>query len=100
LTPETLLFPDWPGEGDADADPPPAAAPLPNGPPRPRYAQRRQGEMRTDSLDQLLPPEPPVRFVWAYVEHLDLSVLRQAIQAVAGCAANTWPISGCAAACR
>jgi len=49
MTPETLLFPAWPGEGDAD--PPPAAVPLPDFPPRLRYAQRHQGEMRTDSLD-------------------------------------------------
>lgn len=82
MTPETLLFPDWPCAGDAD--PPPAAAPLPSGPPRLRYAQRHQGEMRTDSLEQLLPPEHQVRLVWAYVEQLDLSVLLQDIQAVAG----------------
>jgi transposase len=56
--------------------------------PRPRllYAHRQQTELRTDSLDQLLPPDHPVRGVWQFVEGLDLSELLQAIGSVVGSA--------------
>jgi transposase len=52
--------------------------------PRLRYANRTQLEMRTDSLDQLLPPEHPVRDVEEFVSRLDLSVLLNRIRAVPG----------------
>ena len=55
-------------------------------PPRLEYANRCQGELRSDSLDQLLPPEHPVRPVWAFVESLDLSALLAGIRARAGAA--------------
>lgn len=56
--------------------------------PRPRllYAHRQQGEIRTDSLDQLLPPDHPVRGVWQFVEGLDLSELLSEIGSVPGVA--------------
>jgi transposase len=38
-----------------------------------RVANRTQVEMRAESLDQLLPPEHPVRGVWEFVTRLDLS---------------------------
>jgi transposase len=53
-------------------------------PPRLLYARRTQGEIRTDSLDQLLPPDHPVREVWQFVEGLDLSPLVAAIRSVPG----------------
>jgi transposase len=52
--------------------------------PRLRYADREQGEMLMESLDQLLPPEHRVRNVWQFVETLDLSALRAEIRAVPG----------------
>ena len=52
--------------------------------PRLRYAERAQSEMRTASLDQLLPPDHDVRVVWAYVDELDLTALLQRIKAVPG----------------
>jgi transposase len=58
---------------------PPAAATR-----RLRLAQRWQGEIRTASLDQLLPPDHEVRVVWDYVCELDLTALLQAIRAVPG----------------
>jgi transposase len=48
------------------------------------YANRRQGEMRTDSVDELLPPEHPVRDVWQFVEEVDLSALLAQIRSVDG----------------
>lgn len=53
---------------------------------KPRYqrAQRRQMEMRTLSLDQMLPDDHRVRLVWTYVESLDLSPLYEQIRAVEG----------------
>jgi transposase len=48
------------------------------------YANRRQGEMRTDSLDELLPLEHPVRDVWRFVETLDVSPLLAQIRSVPG----------------
>jgi transposase len=52
--------------------------------PRLVYAERSQGEMRTESLDQLLPPEHPVRDLWRFVESLDLSRLLDTIRALPG----------------
>jgi transposase len=48
------------------------------------YANRAQGEFRDDSLDQLLPPEHPVRDLWRFVEALDLSALLARIGSVPG----------------
>ena len=52
--------------------------------PRLLYANRCQGEIRDDSVDQLLPPDHPVRDVWAFVESQDLSVLLTQIRSVPG----------------
>jgi transposase len=52
--------------------------------PRLLYANRCQGEMRTDSLDQLLPAEHPVRDVWQFVQTLDLSTLLAEVRSVPG----------------
>jgi transposase len=52
--------------------------------PRLLYANRCQGEFRDESLDELLPPEHPVRGVWQFVETLDLSALLGQIRSVAG----------------
>jgi transposase len=51
-------------------------------PPRLRPIQRHQIEMRTESLDQRLPDDHPVRAVWAYAEKLDLTPLYEKIRAV------------------
>jgi transposase len=47
-----------------------------------RYAVRNQVEFQECSLDELLPEEHEARIVWAYVCGLDLTELRQRIQAV------------------
>ena len=52
--------------------------------PRLYYANRCQTEMRTDSLDELLPPEHPARDVWQFVETLDLSSLIEQVRSVPG----------------
>ena len=52
--------------------------------PRLMYANRCQGEMRTDSVEELLPLEHPVRDVWQFVETLDLSTLVAEIRSVPG----------------
>jgi transposase len=52
--------------------------------PRLMYANRCQGEFRDDSLDQLLPPEHPVRDLWQFVEALDLSAILAQIRSVPG----------------
>ncbi len=49
-----------------------------------RHANRHQGELRTESLDQLLPPEHPARSVWAFVAGLDVSPLLATIDTVPG----------------
>jgi len=67
------------GTGAAPGTPPP-----PQGRHRLRYAQRHQGEFRWASLDQLLPPDHPVRHVWAFVEQRDLTALLAPIKAVVG----------------
>ena len=54
------------------------------GAPRLRTPERRQVELRAVSLDELLPPDHRARFVWAFVERLDLSALYAAIKAVEG----------------
>jgi transposase len=62
------------------------AEPLPPrvGPKRLRHALRDQIEFQHCSLDELLPEEHEARIVWDYVCGLDLSELRQRIQAVEG----------------
>jgi transposase len=45
-----------------------------------RIAVRDQMQLRTESVDQLLPPEEPVRALWAFVLQLDLSALLARIQ--------------------
>jgi len=77
----TPLFPDLPGDSEPIAGPKPVTG---GGAPRLRQPQREQAEMRVASLDQLLPPDHPVRAVWAFVVGLDLTPLLQRIQAVAG----------------
>jgi len=52
--------------------------------PRLMYANRCQAEFRQESLDELLPPEHPVRSVWQFVEGLDLSALHAQIRSVPG----------------
>jgi transposase len=52
--------------------------------PRLRYANRSQLELRTDSLDQLLPPDHPARDVWEFVGRLDLSELLKRIRSLPG----------------
>lgn len=52
--------------------------------PRLMYADRCQCEMRTESVDQLLPPNHPVRDVWRFVETLDLSALLAQIRSLPG----------------
>jgi transposase len=78
---DPTLFPDCePRPGDA----PPARPrpPAPSGPPRLRRPERHQVELRTASLDQLLPPEHQARIVWSFVQGLDLSPLLADIRAV------------------
>jgi transposase len=48
------------------------------------YANRCQAEFRQESLDQVLPPEHPVRSVWHFVEGLDLSALHAEIRSRPG----------------
>lgn len=52
--------------------------------PRLLYPNRCQGEIRDDSVDQLLPPDHPVRDVWSFVESQDLSALLTQIRSVPG----------------
>jgi transposase len=64
----------------------PEARPAVSGPPRLRYANRQQAEMRVCALDALIPEDHPVRLVWAYVEKLELGELLAKIRAVEGAA--------------
>lgn len=68
------------GEPLAQPTPEPTANPQP----RLRLAQRAQGEMRTTSLDALLPADHQARVVWDYVAQLDLTPLLRQIKAVPG----------------
>jgi transposase len=52
--------------------------------PRLRRPERAQGEMRTESLDQLLPPEHMARVVWDFVCGVDVTPLLAQIKAVPG----------------
>jgi transposase len=52
--------------------------------PRLMYANRCQGEIRTESVEELLPHEHPVRDVWQFVETLDVSALIAEIRSVPG----------------
>ncbi len=70
-------------------DPGPTQSPVPRPPsptatPRLRRPERTQGEMRTASLDELLPPDHGVRVVWEYVANVDITPLLQQIKAVPG----------------
>jgi transposase len=74
----------------ADCEPRPADEPAdrarsstPTDPPRLRRPERDQVEMRTASLNELLPPEHQARTVWDFVQGLDLSPLLAEIRAVA-----------------
>lgn len=49
-----------------------------------RVLQRTQMEMRTESLDQLLPPDHPARAVWEFACGLDLSVWTTRIASLQG----------------
>jgi transposase len=77
-TPDGLLF-DL-GEPVTKPAPEPAGVPTP----RLRLAERTQGEIRTASVDELLPADHQVRVVWTYVCELDLTALLQEIKAVPG----------------
>jgi transposase len=61
----------------------PQELPLP-GQPRLRRAERQQVVMHVASLDSLLPEDHRARWVWEYVQGLDLSELYAPIQAVEG----------------
>lgn len=63
---------------------PEATLPPRIGPKRLRCAQRQQIEIQQCSLDELLPEDHEARIVWDYVCGLDLSPLRERIQAVEG----------------
>jgi len=52
--------------------------------PRFKIPHRNQMRMQTFSLDQLLPADHQARFVWQYIESLDLSPLYARIRAVEG----------------
>ena len=52
--------------------------------PRLRLAERHQGVIRTESLDERLDADHEARLVWLYVEKLDLTPLLEQIQAVRG----------------
>jgi transposase len=54
------------------------------GAPRLRVPERRQVELRAMSLEELLPADHRARFVWAFVERLDLAALHARIKAVEG----------------
>lgn len=73
---------------DLPEDPqPPAESPRverPKGKPRYKRAERYQMEMRTLSLDQMLPSDHRARTVWQFAEKLDLSPLYDRIKAVEG----------------
>ena len=53
-----------------------------SGKPRLNVAIRNQIEFRTASLDDLLPSDHNARFVWAFVEELDLSAILRDIRSV------------------
>src|SRR5262245_30433248 len=82
MNPDPMLFPDCePRPTDEPADRP--RPPCPSDPPRLRRPERDQVEMRTASLNELLPPEHQARTVWDFVQGLDLSRLLAEIRAVA-----------------
>jgi len=54
------------------------------GKPRLNCAVRNQVEMKTSSIDDLLPKEHLARDIWQYVENLDLSILLNQIQSIEG----------------
>jgi transposase len=68
--------------GVNEANPTGASPPPRVGPKRLRHAVRDQIEFRECALDELLPDGHEARIVWDYVCGLNLSVLREPIQAV------------------
>ena len=52
--------------------------------PRLRLAQREQGQMFLESLDQRLDADHAARTVWSFVEKLDLSIVLNLVKAVEG----------------
>src|SRR5438128_1537072 len=54
------------------------------GAPRLRVPERNQVDMHVAALDDLVADDHPVRAVWAFATHLDLSPLRDAIKAREG----------------
>lgn len=74
------LFDLGPAEGGASDK----ALPPRTGLKRMRHAVRNQVEFQQCSLDEMLPYDHEARIVWAYVCGLDLSELRERIQAVEG----------------
>src|SRR5436190_4083610 len=62
----------------------PTAPAASSAPPRLRQPERCQMAMHTESLDQRLPADHPVRDIWEFVNGLDLTPLLQKIKAVEG----------------
>lgn len=79
--PAPSLFPEIPGPAPAK---PAATKRAGKSAPRLRLAERSQGRIITESLDQRIDADHPVRNVWAFVEQLDLSPLLERIRAVRG----------------
>lgn len=77
---DPMLFPDCELRPDDTRTEPPT---VPDVAPRLRRPERHQVEMRTASLDQLLPPDHQARVVWDFVTTLDLSPLLDDVRAVA-----------------
>ena len=73
---EAALFPEFPEQA--------APARSSGGRPCLRRPERRQVELQTLCLDDLLPPDHRGRLVWAFAEGLDLGPLYAAIKAVEG----------------
>ena len=74
------LFPSDPGIPEETPVPKPRVS---GGTPRLRPVERCQGEMRTASLDELLPPDHCARIIWAYVERVDIEPLLEPIKVFA-----------------
>lgn len=80
---QDALFPLSPPTDTADA-PAPKRALSPKAAPRVQRPERRQVELRAVDLEGLLPPDHPVRAVWAFASALDLSPLYDRIRALEG----------------
>lgn len=57
---------------------------LKNGNPKLKLAVRNQVEIKTGSLDDLLPKEHLARKIWRYIEALDLTIVLKQIQSMKG----------------